>query len=230
LDPGKPNSGTNIDALIVQANAQTTAGSFGKADYQSSMFDADEGIANVFLANSNDSTDASVIESQVLGLTELVPETFKISIADMDLRDNTFLKSGTKLIINVPREWTDVEIINSTNFVDCTTCPPAPDNRILPFSDNSNQIIVETAIDIGGDATGAKTSSAYTPDAITLEFKATPPLNDPDGTGLIPERLYIMYVLADGETGTTTGPPDYDPKPSPIGPLMEIAIQVLQAP
>jgi hypothetical protein len=121
-----------------------------------------------------------------------------------------------------------VTIIDDTDFKPCTVCPPADDNRITPFSDNSHQIVVETDVDIGGDSTGSKTSSAYVPDAITLTFEATPPLNDPDGFGAIPERLYIMYILADGETGTTTGPPDFTPKPSPIGPLMEVAIQVLQ--
>jgi hypothetical protein len=226
LDPGKPTAGTNIDALIVQANAQTTAGSFGKADYQSSMFDGQEVIANVYLTNSSGSTAANAIQSQMLGLTELVPQEFKISIADMDLRDNTFLKDGTRLIVNVPREWTNIAITNDDDFKPCSVC--IPDDRIIPFSDLSHQIIVETDIDVGGEVGGLKTSSAYTPDAITLTFTATPPLNDGTGAGLIPERLYVMYVLADGETGTTTGPPDNDPQPSAIGPLMEIAIQVLQ--
>jgi hypothetical protein len=227
LYPGSTSANANVDALIVQANAQTTAGSFGKADYQSTMFTTDEVIANIYLTNSTGSTANNAIQSQRLGLTELVPEDFMVTLADMDNQDNTYIKSGAKMIINVPREWTDIEITNDDNFVGCSPCNP--DNRIIPFSDNSHQIIVETTVDIGGNILGQDID-----DAITLSFRATPPLNDNTGNGSIPERLYIMYVLADGETGHTmkdpNDPNEQIPDPNPIGPLNEIALQVLQAP
>jgi archaellum component FlaF (FlaF/FlaG flagellin family) len=227
MEPGVPSAGANIDALIVQANAQTTAGSFGKADYQSTMFEADEAIVNIYLTNSTSSSrDNGFIQSQRLGLTELVAEEFKITLADMDLKDNTYIKSGARLIINVPREWTDLTITNSTNFVNCSPC--SPDNRIIPFNDLSHQIIVETTVDIGGDVNGKANEDDYTLDAVTLTFEATPPLNDSTGNSLIPERLYIMYVLADGESGHCIGTPTCVADPNPIGPLSEIAIQVLQ--
>jgi hypothetical protein len=202
LEPGAPTGSNNIDALIVQANAQTTAGSFGKADYQSTMFQSNEVIANVYLTNSTTSSRSNdAIQSQRLGLTELVPEEFKITLADMDLTDKSYIKAGARLIINVPREWTDVTITDSTNFANCSIC--SPDDRITPFSDNSHQIIVTTTVDIGGDENGAANQDLYTLDAVTLTFEATPPLNDSSGNNSIPERLYIMYVLADGQTGHT---------------------------
>jgi hypothetical protein len=230
LEPGSPTGSNNIDALIVQANAQTTAGSFGKADYQSTMFQPDEVIANIFLTNSSTPSRASdAIQGQRLGLTELVAEEFKITLADMDLKDNTYIKSGARIIVNVPREWTDVTITEAGNFTTCSPC--SPDSRITKFSDNSHQIIVETIHNIGGLPGGKFNEDTYTTDALTLTFTATPPLNDDSGNGAIPERLYIMYVLADGETAHVKGvgsPPVDVPDPNPIGPLSEIAIQVLQ--
>jgi hypothetical protein len=226
LEPGSPSGSDNIDALIVQANAQTTAGSFGKADYQSTMFQPDEVIANVYLTNQTQSRANDAIQSSRLGLTELVPEEFEVTLADMDFKDNTYIKSGARLIINIPREWTDVTITDYTNFDNCDTC--SPDDRILPFNDNSHQIIATTNVDIGGFDGGKANEDTYTLDAVTLKFNATAPLNDDSGNGSIPERLYIMYVLADGETGHCTGTPVCVADPNPIGPLNEIAIQVLQ--
>jgi hypothetical protein len=227
MEPGSPSGSDNIDALIVQANAQTTAGSFGKADYQSTMFQPDEVIANVYITNQTLSRANDAIQSARLGLTELVSEEFKVTLADMDFKDNTYIKSGARLIVNVPREWTDVVITEFTNFDDCSPCSPT-DSRITKFSDNSHQIIATTNVDIGGFDGGQANEDTYTLDAVTLIFNATPPLNDPDGNGAIPERLYIMYVLADGETGHCTGSPTCVSDPNPIGPLNEVAIQVLQ--
>ncbi len=197
VEPGSISANADIDALIVQANAFTTTGSFGKSSYQSTMFDPDESIVNVYLTSTDQSrTD---IQSDRLGLTELVPEIFKITFADMDDENSTYIQSGAKLVINIPRKWTDVSITDDTNFV---TDVVGPDDRVTIHSDESTQIIVETLSNLG-----------QTTDAFTLEFTATPPEN----TNGIPTQLYIMYVLADG---TTAGS-------NPIGPLNEIVLQVI---
>ena len=230
LNPGSTAGNTDIDALIVQANAQTTTGSFGKAAYQSTMYTTSEEIANVYLTDLDDSRANANIKSQKLGLIELVPEEFKITIAAMDARDDTYIRSDARLIINIPREWTDVTITGDAFFVADGDPDPLVDDRIASFSDGSTQIIAVTLEDLGGAFGLSKGSGGYLPDARTLTFEATPPLNDSSGSGGIPERLYIMYVLADGQTGhviKSPGNPDI-PDPNPIGPLNEIAIQVLQ--
>ena len=208
LEPGSISGNADVDALIVQANAFTTTGSFGKSSYQSTMFDTPESVVNIFLTSTPGSrTD---IQSDRLTLDELVPETFQITLADMDDDDTTYIKSGAKLVINVPREWTDVCIqgdesawvANGTPDPDCTI-----DDRITFFGDLSHQIIVESVVDLGGDIGGNDLA-----DAITLEFTVTPKENE---AGFV-DQLYLMYVLADGLTGNE----------NKIGPLNEIVLQV----
>ena len=50
IEPGHTSAGTDIDALIVQANVFTTLGSFGKGEgYQSTMRNSEISLVNVFL-------------------------------------------------------------------------------------------------------------------------------------------------------------------------------------
>jgi archaellum component FlaF (FlaF/FlaG flagellin family) len=208
-EPGQVSGSDDVDALIVQANAFTTTGSFGKSDYQSSMTNNEEVIANVFLTSTSESR--ADIQSSRDTLTELQEATFMVTLADMDDEDTTYISSGAKLIINVPRDWTDVCIdADPTGFVAESPSDPDPcvDNRIESFNDGSTQIVLETNVDIGG--------GGNTVDARTVTFRATPPENEiPDAA-----RPYIMYVLADGLTGGNY----------PIGPLNEIALVVQPAP
>jgi len=223
VDPGKIAGGVDLDALIVQANAFTTTGSFGKSGYQTTMYDSPESMVNVFLTDADlgipeDPTENSHIFSQRLGIQDLLVEEFKITLADMDEDNDTFIKKDSLLVINVPRLWTDVIIVDDTNFVGCTTCPPADDNRIKEFADSSTQILLHTDVDIGGNLNGNNLQ-----DHLTVTFTAIPP--DNNGQEF---RPYIMYVLAYGETGLCVpdNPNPCIPKPRPIGPLAEIYLQV----
>lgn len=210
VEPGAAN--TNIDALIVQANVFTTLGSFGKGEgYQSTMRNGATPLVNVFLqyGSNPDRTDFhGVVDT---GITEMQSERFYVSLADMDDTDTTYIEDGARLIINVPRDWTDVSLVTWSGFLDDQDPSPG-DQRIVAVGDGSHQITLESSVDIGGDPIG--TSPPYD-DVKTISFDATPPCNDVIGAN----QPYIMYVLADGVTGTTSG--SY-----PIGPLNEIALVV----
>ena len=199
VEPGSIAGAEDLDAIIVQANAFTTSGSFGKAGYQSSMLGSTGTIANVFLTDT--ALSRTDIKTQKLAMTELIPQSFKVTLADMDDSNATYIKSGARLVINVPRDWTDVIITSSNNFV-ADGDPGPDDDRITAHADGSTQIVAVTASHLGQAA-----------DAYTIEFDATPPAN----ADAAPEILYVMYVLADGLTDDDL----------PIGPLSEIVLQVL---
>ena len=190
--------------MIVQSNVYTTLGSFGKAAYQSTMRSGNTPIPNVFLSdNLEDRTSFHGTKNS--GLMELQQATLRVSLADMDTADSTYIKTGAKLIINVPRDWTNVSIDSATGFDGDTNPDPLVDSRVTPLGDGSTQIIGITNVNIGGPLVTDK-------DALTIQFKATPPENEICGQN----RPYIMYVLADGQTDTNF----------PIGPLNEIALVV----
>jgi hypothetical protein len=211
VEPGAAN--TNIDALIVQANVFTTLGSFGKGEgYQSTMRNGATPLVNVFLqhASTPDRDDFHGVLNN--GITEMQSKEFYVSLADMDDTDTTYIETGARVIINVPRDWTDV-VLNTWNGFEDDPDPITPgDQRIVSVGDGSTQITLITDTDIGGDAVG---DSPPYDDVKTVSFNATPPCNDISGEN----QPYIMYVLADGKTGTTSG--NY-----PIGPLNEIALVV----
>jgi len=208
VEPGAPSAGTDIDALIVQANVFTTVGSFGKGEgYQSTMRSGETPLVSVFLTTTpEDRTDFHGVQNT--GIMEEIESTFMVSLADMDIEDDTYIEDGAKFIINVPRLWTDIEITDSTGFVADGDPDPLVDDRIIPLGDGSTQLLLVTAVDIGGPLPTDK-------DVLTVTFDATPPCNEI----ATDKRPYIMYILADGQTG-----PPADA--FPIGPLNEIALIV----
>jgi hypothetical protein len=95
----------------------------------------------------------------------------------LDTEDATFIKSGAKLIINIPREWTDITIIpgGTSGFIGTPT--------VTTFGDGSKQIIGTTSANLG-TATNV---------ADTIQFSARSP-------NISNDQMYVMYVLAQGET------------------------------
>ncbi len=210
VEPGAAAGGRNIDALIVQANVFTNLGPFGNLEsYQSSMRSDDTSIVNVFLTSTDENRfDFHGVQDD-MGIVEKVTSNFRVSLADMDDEDTTFIEDGAQLIINITRKWTvdpDNGIISSVGFENCTIC--SPDDRIIVHGDGSTQILLKTAVSIGGPTGGDK-------DVLTVSFDATPPCNEITGE----KRPYIMRVHANGMTS-----PDFEP--FPIGPLNEIGLVV----
>lgn len=169
-------AGQNIlEAIIVHTSVFTTVGSFGKAGYEITMYDGSESMVNVYQSKQIDSRTNSDIESSRIGITPGSTQTFNIVLADLDSVSTTKIKAGAKLIINVPKDWTNVSIVNNAGFVNSPT--------ITSFADGSTQIIGQTIAAIGDGVNNA--------DTITFSAKAPSVTND---------QMYIMYVLAEGET------------------------------
>ena len=191
VEPGKPSGSTGLESILVQGSVFTTLGSFGKAGYQSTMSDTTTSITNVFLSNAAGSRLSSDIKSTEIGIPPNDVRTFNVVLADMDLSDTTTINSGAKLIINVPKGWTEVTVTAHPGFVSSPT--------VTTFGDTSTQIVGITSNPLG--------SSINPSDVIT--FTARSP-------NIADDRLYIMYVLAQGVTSNGFS----------IGPLAEIVLQV----
>ncbi len=171
-------SGANqhLQSVIVQASVFTSIGSFGKAGYQTTMYDGTDSIGNVYLSDLIDSRSNGDIQSSRVGIVPNTVETFNIVFADLDTVDTTFISSGAKLIINIPREWTEVTILPGTSGFVGTPI-------ITTFGDGSQQIIGVTSANLG-TATNV---------ADTIQFSAKSP-------DISNDQMYVMYVLAQGET------------------------------
>jgi hypothetical protein len=189
-------AGDNLDALIIQANVYTDFGSFGKTGYQSSMYEEDSPMVNVYMSNAADINLRDEFISHVNDIPENSTQTFNVVFADLDDDPLTVVNADAKLIINVPREWTVVEPLNNyVGFED----PPS----VTLHSDGSTQIIGILEDPLGDGIN----------DARKISFDATAPDVDFD-------RLYIMYVLADGTVTNASL------ELKSIGPLNEIVLNV----
>jgi hypothetical protein len=174
--PGSIAGQNILESIVVQASVFTNVGSFGKSGYQSTMYDGTEVIGNVYLSDNTNSRLSADIQSTRIGIVPNAIETFNIVFADLDTNDNTFIDSGAKLIINVPKEWSDVTILGGTSgFVGTPS--------ITVFGDGSTQIVGVTSSDLG-------TSSNV---ADTIQFSARAP-------NIANDQMYVMYVLAQGQT------------------------------
>lgn len=192
VEPGKPSGSASLESVIVQGSVFTTLGSFGKSGYQSTMSGTTSSIVNVYMTDDTVTPrDDDNIYSTRIGIIPNSVQTFDIIFADMDNDDTTTINSGARLIINVPKDWTEVTVISDEGFVGTPT--------VTQFGDNSHQIIGITSAALG--------DASNTDDRITFSARA-PNIAD--------DRLYVMYVLAQGVTSTNFS----------IGPLNEIVLQV----
>jgi len=82
------------------------------------------------------------------------------------------INAGTKLIINIPKEWTFNSIISSPGF---DPIPPP-----ITYPDGSTQIVGDLSAEIDDWS-----------DAKTITFTATAP-------SVSSTKMYIMHILADG--------------------------------
>lgn len=183
VEPGKPSGNVGLESILVQGSVFTTLGSFGKAGYQSTMSETATSIANVFLTDSAGSRLSSDINSVETGIPPNSVRTFSVALADMDLSDSTTINSGAKLIINVPKGWTDVTLVSHPGFVSTPS--------VTTFGDSSTQIVGITSTALG--------TTINPSDVITFTARS-PSISD--------DRLYVMYVLGQGVTsnGFSIGP------------------------
>jgi hypothetical protein len=170
-------AGLNIlESIVVQSSVFTNVGSFGKSGYQSTMYDGSEVIASVYLSGEVDSRDNADIQSTRIGILPNSLQIFNVTFADLDTDNDTFVQSDAKLIINVPKEWNDVQILPATSGFEIPL-------TVNVFGDGSTQIIGNTTSNLG----------TATNTADTIQFSAIAP-------NVANDQMYIMYILGQGQT------------------------------
>jgi hypothetical protein len=164
-------SGSEPETVIVQANVFTTLGQFGKAAYGTSIRTSSS-IPNVYLSKVVDSTSAADIMANMTSILPGSNQTFHVVLADMESGTGNKISAGSRLIINIPRGWSNVQVVGNTGF-------SAPTFQSYP--DGSSQLVGTLLADLNGAGNTGK----------TISFTATaPPITD--------TRMYVMYILADG--------------------------------
>lgn len=178
VEPGKPAGSAALESVVVQGSVFTTLGSFGKAGYQSTMSGTYSSIVNVHLTTDPlNPRSSGNIKSSVVGIVPNSVRLFNVTLADMDTLSTTTIDAGAKLIINVPKDWTDVTVTSSIGFVGTPT--------VTMFGDNSHQIVGVTSAALGSASSVAD----------TISFTTRAP-------NITTDRLYVMYVLAKGNTNS----------------------------
>jgi hypothetical protein len=187
-----------MEAMMVQANVFSNSGAFGKSGYQSTMLDGNGAIASVYLSDVVDSVTSSNMKTSRSAIAPGSTQTFNVVFADLDGVDSTYVKSGGQLVINVPKGWTDVTILNNFGFDTGANSP-----TIIAFGDGSNQITATlptcTTTCMGSNANPSN----------TIQFSAKAPT-------VATDSMYVMYVLAIGETNSNFT----------LGPVSEVVLQV----
>lgn len=178
VEPGKPSGSASLESIVVQGSVFTTLGSFGKSGYQSTMSGTTSSLVSVYLTDNLGSPRTSGnIESTRIGIIPNSVQTFNVVFADMDAASGTTVIAGAKLIINVPKDWTEVTVVSDSGF---NGVPP-----ITTFGDGSHQIVGVTSAALGDGSNDV--------DSITFTARA------PNATE---DRLDIMYILAQGNTNS----------------------------
>ncbi len=175
----KPDSITAGSAVLetipVTVSVSTTLGQFGKAGYTTAFDNNNAPLANVYLTDNPGSTLDSDIITSVSGISSGTTIKLNATLADFDTSISQFIDDGSRLIINIPKGWTNPVVLNAAGFNIVTP--------IQTYPDGSSQIVGTLINDLTGSGSVAQ----------TIEFEITAP----DVTST---QLYVMYVLADGTT------------------------------
>ena len=189
-----------VESVLVDSTVYTTSGSFGKGDYQSTYY-PDGMYANVYLSELPvGNTDLTKIYSERSDILSNNLETFHINLVDFDFNDSTFINVTSKIIINVPKAFSEVSVDHGASLkikLGAQDVEPS----VVEHSDGTIQIIAEINEDIGDQETW---------EAATVVFSARAPV-------VTEPKLMVMYTLANG-LGTGG---------SSVGPLTEIVLHVI---
>jgi hypothetical protein len=165
-------------AFMISVAVFTNMGQFTKTGLSSGIDDNANAMANIFLSNtpnpSNAYQDANIL-THINGIASGSIMTYNVTVVDFDTANSQYIKSGTKLIVNVPNGFTEVTVTSSTGFSSPST---------TTYSDGSTQIVADLSANVG-DISGTE--------AIVLSFTAKAPI-------VASEKIYLMYTLLDGET------------------------------
>jgi len=178
---GDLDSSADLETALIQTHVFTSSGEFGKGSYGSSMRAGGAPVVNVYLTDVfPGTTNDDDIISTITGIPSGSPVTFNANIADFDTGSKKIEEvPPATLIVNVPRGWTQINVIDSTPFSNVS---------VINHGDGSTQLIatLENEIIFGAE---------------TLQFEALAPT-----VGTV--QMYVMYILANGETdsGWALGP------------------------
>jgi len=196
------NMGSSISdtmTILVQPLVFSTLGQFSKAGYGSAMQSDDIALPNVYLSDTTGSADDANIRINMNGVIGGSTITLNATIADMDTDSAYKILADTRLIINIPKEWTS-PVWGDTAGFDALV--------IQPFPDGSHQLRGNLTSNLDGTVGNA---------AKTLQFSVTSPVvQDP--------KMYVFHILADGQADGKNSPPNFA-----IGPLSEAVVQVCPA-
>jgi len=151
---------------VILASVISINDAFGKSGYQTIMDYNDEVIANVYLSNVIDSRNNNDIQSTITNIDPGSTQTFNVVFADLDNDPTTWIKPGAQLTINIPKGWTNVQIVNNPGFVNPT---------LTIFGDSSRQIIGTTLSNLGDTNN----------EADTIQFSAKAP-------NITNDQMYVM--------------------------------------
>lgn len=198
IEPGNLGASTDEPAFMISVTVYTNMGQFSSVGYSSGMEQKPDGpMVNVYLTDTTTESTA-MQDAHIFAHKNNIPSntqmtSFYVAVADMDTSSGTHFKSGGKLVINVPKGFADVALSSYSGFSGTPT--------VTPYSDTSTQIVATLASDLGDQSSK---------EGRVLSFTATTPT--------VPEsRIFIMHVLADGETDTNFS----------VGAFAQIALQVV---
>lgn len=180
VKPGDINL-ANEPAFQVVATVFTSLGQFASTGYSTNMADTSEPVANVYLTNTIDpgpgasgALNNNNMFAHMNDINDGNTATIHIAVTDFETSATNYVKSGAKLIINVPK---DFEAVTVTSWDGFDVAAP------VPFPDGSTQIVATLSENLGDIASA---------EAKVLRFTATAP-------DLTSDKVYIMHVLLDGE-------------------------------
>ncbi|MFI5405528.1 MAG: hypothetical protein ACHQ1D_03325 [Nitrososphaerales archaeon] len=176
VGPGTLSGGPTdvLENIPLSINVFTTLGQFGKSGYGSSVDNGGSGLVNVYLTDNPGSTSNNDILLNVTKIQSSSIIKLNATLADFDTGGSQYIDTNSRLIINIPKGWTNPSVINAPGF----SIQP-----IQTYSDGSSQIVgvlTSTLTGVGGTAQ-------------TIEFQVTAP-------AVTSTQLYVMYILADGST------------------------------
>jgi hypothetical protein len=186
VDPGSINSPE--PALLISVTAFTNLGQFAKQGYATNMFTTTAPIAQVYLTDTTSAATAIIDgpTNHILGHIDMnsgQQRRINVTVADFEKSNNVASRilSGSLLIINVPKNFTNIIIPNPlpSGFSSATV--------LQKFADGTTQIRVTTSEAIG-DVTGTEAKVFY--------FDVTAPT-------VAISRTYVMHTFLDGFANTS---------------------------
>jgi len=169
------SSGKDLHTALIQTHVFTSSGEFGKGSYGSSMKAGGSSMVNVYLSDVYPGTgDPNDIISSISGVSGGTSVAFNVTLSEFEgIASHKISNSPdkAKLIINIPKGWSNVIVKESSGF-DYV--------KYSGFADGSSQLVgfVTDELEFGHE---------------TIKFRATAP-------SVTSTQMYVMYILADGVT------------------------------